>query len=132
MTTSTRCCHPPRSTRPIRAAGAAQAAALGCLTLASSAFGGDDLLLEQKIDGYAQVESLVNPLGIRYEAADDFTVNGSIERVWIYGGNCCLGSCSFPTDIVEVTIRFYTVADGGQPGELLAEYVLDGDDPDFV
>ena len=91
----------------------------------------DDMLFENQIDGYAQVESYIYPSGTNLEAADDFTVTGTIERIWIYGGNCCLTSCSFPTDIIEVTIRFYA-DDNGQPGELLAEYVLDGDDPAFV
>jgi hypothetical protein len=72
----------------------------------------DEIIYENDVDGYASVESYVYPNGTSLESADDFTASGVIDRVWIYGTNCCIIGCSFPTDIIDVTIRFYADDDG--------------------
>jgi len=62
------------------------------------------------------------------EVADDFFMDGEISRVTFVGTLCF--PCEVP--VVEgVVVRFYERRNG-KPGELLAGYQIDGDDPGFI
>lgn len=62
------------------------------------------------------------------EVADDFDLNAEITRVVMSGKGC--SQCS-PPGVEGVYVRFYEWTESG-PGGLQEEYLLAGDDPDFV
>ncbi len=64
------------------------------------------------------------------EAADDFDVVGTIERVIIGGDNACLVVC-LPPPVVGVTMRFYEWTASG-PGAVQYEAFIDGGDPNVL
>lgn len=70
------------------------------------------------------------PLPQNLEAADDFMVNGSIERIVVHGYNGCLVQC-FPPPLVGVFVRFYGWTASG-PGALQQEYFLAAGDPNLI
>ena len=65
------------------------------------------------------------------EAADDFNVSGTIERLLIYGQNDCTFGCYNPVQPAGVYIRFYQWTAGG-PGILQHEEFFAGGDSGFL
>lgn len=64
------------------------------------------------------------------EAADDFNVNGPIERIVVGGYNPCLVQC-FPPPVVGVFVRFYESTPAG-PGALQQEQFIAAGDPGLI
>jgi len=62
------------------------------------------------------------------EVADDFFMAGEVTRVTFAGRTCF--PCELPT-VEGVIVRFYERRNG-KPGEVLAQYQIDGDDPGFI
>lgn len=63
------------------------------------------------------------------EAADDFNVQGRIERILVGGDNPCIAGCAAPP-VTGVWVRFYAWTPSG-PGALQRELFLSGSDPNF-
>jgi hypothetical protein len=104
----------------------AAALAAACSTATAAA---QQQLWIQYADNYADVESFASTaVGQDVEAADDFDIVGSIERVVIAGRLCF--ACQAP-DIQGVWVRFWE-HDNGEVGGVLAEYYVADGDPDFL
>lgn len=110
--------------QPLTTFAAALAATL--LTATASA---QQQLWAQYPDNYASVESFSSTSANEdQEAADDFDIVGTIERVVIRGRLCF--SCQAP-DIDGVWVRFWE-HDNGEVGDVLTEYYLADGDPRFL
>ena len=90
---------------------------------------GSSLLWQQTWDGQSSYGPSVRSSLVDQEIADDFNIVGDVDRV-VATGRLPFGSPPDPT-VQAVEVRFYAV-DGDRPGEVLAEYVLAGDDPNLV
>ncbi len=88
-----------------------------------------DQLVNQSPDGQALVSSqfITSAPSVQTEAADDFTLQGVVERVVARGWNT--GSCM--SSVTGVHVRFYDAA-GDAPGPLLQTFFVPAGDPDFV
>lgn len=62
------------------------------------------------------------------EAADDFEVHGTIERIVVTGNDCF--QCA-PPEVSGVFVRFYNWTTSG-PGALVQEYFVSSTDPNFL
>ncbi len=86
-------------------------------------------ILGQYADNYADVPSYVSPqVSQDLESADDFDVEGPIDRV-VITGRLCFG-CSAP-DIAGVWLRFWAW-DNGEVGALQEEFYLADGDPHLL
>jgi hypothetical protein len=103
------------------------AAALATIALVPAANAQHQLWI-QYADNHANVESFLGTaVGEDQEAADDFDVVGSIDRV-VAAGRLCF-ACQAP-DVQGVWVRFHEHV-AGEVGALQAEYFLAAGDPDF-
>ncbi len=64
------------------------------------------------------------------EAADDFNVVGTIERI-IVDGQQCQGCFNLASQLVGVNVRFFEWTPNG-PGQLQAEYFVPKNDPNLI
>src|SRR5690606_28179569 len=100
------------------------------LLLAAPSASGLELLYSTGWSNLTTAEAFVcSSPALRYEAADDFDVVGSIERITFNGNNGCLSICS-PPPVVGVRIRFFAWTATG-PGPLQSEVFLPNGTPGF-
>jgi hypothetical protein len=104
------------------------AAPLAALVLCPLAMAGQKIW-GQYGDNYADVPSFVSPaVGQDLEAADDFDVQGPIDRVVVMGRLCF--ACSAP-NISGLRLRFWSW-ENGEVGTLQAEYAFVNGAPNFL
>ena len=87
-----------------------------------------ELLWSSDSDKWTTIESLVSSVpATDVEAADDFDVQGAIERIVVVGQNNCVNSGSWPCDplpgVTGVIVRFYEWTPAG-PGTLQYEQLI--------
>jgi hypothetical protein len=77
---------------------------------------------------YTSIESeLCGSPALDNEAADDFDVVGTIERVYVTGNNACIAVC-FPPPVTGVRVRFFEWTAAG-PGALQSEQFVPAGGP---
>jgi len=112
--------------------GVLAAAALVAVTAGGPAHA-VELLWSGPSSSYGEhVRSVVYPApGVDEEAADDFDIQGTVERLIVYGSNDCTFGCYAPPQPTGVWVRFYESTPGG-PGSLQYEEFLAAGDTNFV
>lgn len=102
--------------------------ALVTSTAFASSAAATELLFSTGWSNYTSVQSeLCGSPALDYEAADDFDLVASIERVYVNGYNSCIGSCS-PPPLSGARVRFYAWTASG-PGAQQAEYWVPAGSP---
>jgi hypothetical protein len=116
--------------KPARHLMAGLLATVACVTAATPAFSAE-LLWSTNWSNWTTIESVVwsaPPKNV--EAADDFDVDGTVERIIVAGYNSCLAVC-FPPPVSGVFVRFYAWTAAG-PGALQDEQFIPASDPGFL
>lgn len=101
------------------------------LALAPFSADASELLFSTGWSNYTTVQSELcgNP-SLDYEAADDFDLVASVERIYVNGHNSCIATCS-PPPVAGARVRFYAWTANG-PGVQQAEYFVPAGAPGFA
>lgn len=107
------------------------ARSLAFVLLAVPAASATELLYSTGWSNYTTVQSVAcgSPASV-LEAADDFDLVASIERVYVTGYNSCIASC-FPPPVSGARVRFYAWTATG-PGALQSEQFVPAGSPGFL
>lgn len=123
----------PSNTRPLARRHPAPIAGFAAsFVLVSAAFATDTLFSSGWSNETTVSSHLCGTPSVFTEAADDFDLEATIERIYVNGDNPCIATCvPPPPPVTGVRVRFYEWTENG-PGVLQSEQFVAAGDPGFL